>query len=112
MGKPFISGPCFVAVFLFFVVLSTGMREIEQSEGQPWDWVPSGTRYERQLKEWDRLVDNSVTDRTHAYILVRSEDEDENLLDNPEKWLDILYRTTRAVYGKPLPGDHPEIIRL
>jgi len=102
MGRPATAAPMFAAVLIFFIFLATGMHAIEQDRGQVWDWVPAGGRFERQLKEWDQYVDKSVTDRTYLYIQIRSENEDENLLDDPAKWLNLLERTARSVYGYPM----------
>lgn len=104
LGQPGCGLPVFAVVGIVFIVLASGMSQIEQDRGAAWDWVPSGGRFERQLKEWDHYVDDSVTDRTTAYIQVRAENG-ENLLDDPGKWLEILFRTVKAVYGEAEDAD-------
>jgi len=61
------------------------------------EWVPSGGRLERQINDWDRYVDDSVTDRTYAIFLVYSKAGD-NLLDDPERWLTAMLQIAKTVY--------------
>lgn len=74
-------------LFIPYVALTAAILPCPQSRGSTFDWVPSGTRFYDNLKEWDTYVDNSITDRTTAYFMVMSDDENENLLDDPQRWL-------------------------
>jgi len=88
------------AVAITFAVLAgLGLPLVEQDVGTASSWVPAGGRLERQLKDWEDLVDKSVTDRSYAYFLVSS-DDGENLLDDPLRWLDATLRVAKRAYAE------------
>ena len=64
------------AVAICFAILAgLGVPRIEKDVGTASAWVPSGSRYEGQLHDWERLVDEGVTDRSSAHILISSDVE-------------------------------------
>jgi len=91
-----IAGTLFVVVFL--VLGCVGMPTIELDRGTAADWTPKGGRFEKQLREWDANVDNSVTDRTNAYIQISSDTKGTNLLNDAKTWLGHLKSAVEQVY--------------
>lgn len=104
MGRAPTGGATFAFVTLFMLVFAAGMSQIELDHGTEADWVPTNGRFASQLREWDRLVDDSVTDRSFAFLQIMSENGD-NLLDDPKRWLRALLATVQAVYGMGQPGE-------
>ena len=86
-----------VVLVTYAIISGVGWTQYEYSN-ELYNWVPIGGRFESQLREWDRLVNNSVTDRTAAYILVQSDNDDENLLSDPKRWLNATLETVKRVY--------------
>jgi len=113
----FVFAPALLIVYLCLACV--GLPQVEQDRGSTFDWVPAGTRFYNNLKEWDTYVDNSITDRTTAYFMVMSDNEGENLLDDPQRWLNAtLYIAQQAYaeavvtaddkYGRPLNLSWPD----
>ena len=90
--------PIMIMIIATYATLAgVGWGEYSYSN-EVYNWVPSGGRYEKQLREWDQYVDDSVTDRTTAYIIIGSDNEGENLIDDPLRWLNVTYQVVKHVY--------------
>ena len=82
---------------LFGALIGAGVPRFEVDQGSISEWVAQGTRLEQQIKDWDTYVDDSVTDRTYAYILITAKDGS-NLIDDPGKYLQAMHTVVQHAY--------------
>jgi len=86
-----------VVLIVYLALVGAGLPRLVVDEGSLSEWVPSGGRLEKQIQDWDTYVDNSVTDRTYAHILISAKDG-ANLIDDPKKWLQATLDVVSTVY--------------
>jgi hypothetical protein len=88
-------GVSILVMLTFLIFGAAGSRLMQFDEGSATEWAPMGGRLEQQVKQVNDWV-QVTSDYTHVYMAFGA-DNNENLLDDPEKWLTLLNRAVRTM---------------
>lgn len=84
---------------LYGSLAGAGFPRIKMDQGSSEEWVPRGSRLQQRINDFNTLVDDSVSDRTYAYIMVKPK-SGENMLDDPIRWLDAQLKVLKRAYAE------------